>query len=173
MRKKVYIVTSLPKTCTTSLCKMAEICNKKSMHTLQNNFLNCLEEGYNFFSDTPFYIPSFLIGLLEGSKNINYNFIYSIRQYDSWKKSFINFKKNWLADPKTSYTFLDYISYNTIDCYANDIQNHYSDILNISKEYHVPMISYDINSGWRDFCLFLNETVPEVAIPHLNKGNYV
>src|SRR6476660_317502 len=74
---RVYIVASLPRTGTTSLCEMAEIVGLKPKHLSFDDFPKDLEDGFNFFADTPFFDPGYLTGLFQHHKNIRV--IYSMR----------------------------------------------------------------------------------------------
>ena len=173
----VYIVASLPRSGTTSLCKMASIANLKPMHVLKEHTLSsAIELGYNFFADTPFYSPFFLIGILQFYKNIK--LIYLDRQIDEIKKSFektklnLYFKKypNFLADINFPYLH-DALCYNQLHNYPTFVENHKKYITDIANTYNIEMLMYRFEDGWQPFCNFLGiEKTPSCPIPHLNKS---
>jgi hypothetical protein len=186
----IYFLTSLPRTGTTSLCKMANICGLKSLHVLKNiSFADAINQGYNFFADTPFYSPEFLIGLLElGLKkndkleNLNNStelsslikihkvrFIYSHRQQECHKISLGKLFKKWKPPLKiyNKVSLLDHLCYNKLD--DNYIKNHYEYIKKISSLYEIDMLDYSFNKGWKDFCNFIEKPIPNKELPHINK----
>ena len=103
MKKNLFMVTSLPRTGTTSLCSMASHCGLKSMHVLKNHSLiDAINSNYNFFADTPFYSPEFLIGVLESGleKTYNIKFIYSHREALSHQNSLNKLFNKWKPSKK-------------------------------------------------------------------------
>ena len=69
----IFFVVSLPRTGTKSVCKMADLCDLKPMHVLDTSkrLISHIENGYNFFADTPFYNPNFFNSALNlGSSGI-------------------------------------------------------------------------------------------------------
>ena len=168
----IYFVVSLPRTGTTSLCQMANICGLKSLHVLKNiSFIEAIDSGYIFFADTPFYDPEFLISLLEFGINKNYTikFIYSHREERSHIASVNKLLNKW-QPPKTIYSkisLLDHLCYKKLN---NDyIKNHYSYIKKISVFYNINMLDYNFNNRWREFCEFIDKPIPNVRLPHKNK----
>lgn len=166
----IYIVTSLPRTGTTSLCKMAEICGLKSKHVLKHSSLTkCLSDGYSFFADTPFYSPEFLLGLLE-SNNVKIKFVYSHRNHKSHTQSI----SKWLTTWKPSSSLNSKINLYDNICYSNIlnpeyIKQHYVYIKQISSFYDIELLDYTFDQGWKSFCNFINKPVPNQPLPHLNK----
>lgn len=169
----IYFVVSLPRTGTKSLCKMAEICGLKSQHVLQKTFKESIAEGYNFFAYTPFYIPEFLMGFLENNRNLNIKFIYSERDYISWKDSIKMFLKDWSPESfrKSYVDFVDNICWNYLNENYNSVINHFVYIKEIAKNFNIPILQYNLNQGWDPFCSFLDVPIPkDIKIPHLNKS---
>jgi len=171
--KTIYLVTSLPRTGTTSLCKMANICNLQSVHVLKNDsFYSYIARGYNFFADTPFYIPEFLICILESFPNLKFKFIYSHKNEDALIASLQKLKNKWnpLNKPINSkIRLLDSLAYNLLEDNIY-IKNHFSKIELITKIYNIDMLSYRFHDGWAPFCEFTKTIMPIVSIPHLNEN---
>jgi hypothetical protein len=175
MENNIYIVTSLPRTGTTSLCKMAKICELNAKHVLSGiKFHVALDNNFKFFADTPFYSPEFLIGLLESLSNEEYNFkfIHSHREREKWEVSFnrLNEKFFYKRNIVNRITLMDNICYTkTIPSF--NFEDHYNKIKEISKIYNIPMLDYNFKDGWEPFCNFLGCDIPNVELPHLNKFN--
>lgn len=171
--KTIYLVTSLPRTGTTSLCEMANICNLQPVHVLKNNsFYGYITHGHNFFADTPFYIPEFLIGILESFPNFNFKFIYSHKNEDSLISSLQKLKNKWnpLNKPINSkIRLLDNLAYNLLESRLY-IKDHFAKIELITKIYNIDMLYYSFQDGWFPFCEFTKTVVPTVPIPHLNQN---
>jgi hypothetical protein len=170
----IYFVTSLPRTGTTSLCKMADICGLKSIHVLKNiSFIDAINQGYSFFADTPFYSPEFILGLLEYGIQNKYNikFIHSHRDQESHKVSINKLFKQWKPPPPTKIynkiSLLNCLCYSKID--QNYIKNQYNYIKKISSYYNIDILDYSFNKGWKDFCNFIEKPIPNTKLPHKNK----
>jgi hypothetical protein len=171
MEHTIYLVTSLPRTGTTSLCEMAKICGLKSLHILKNiSLADALNDGYNFFADTPFYSPEFLVGLLESidTKKYSIKFIYSHRDFELYKKSLDKLLTRWSPSSKLSNRIylLDHLCYNNLS--DSFIKNHYNYISTISKLYNVDLLDYKFTDGWEKFCDFIDCKVPSMPIPKLD-----
>lgn len=170
--KNIYIVTSLPRTGTTSLCEMANICGLKSLHVLKHiSFIDALNFGYNFFADTPFYSYDFLIGVLEtlDPKQYSVHFIYSHKDFESHKRSLNKLLSLWLPK-KNNFTdkihFMDYLCYKNLN--DNFIKNHYKYICYISKLYNIKILDYKFSDEWSIFCDFINVQNPSVPLPKID-----
>jgi hypothetical protein len=168
----IYFVISLPRTGTTSLCEMDNLCGLNSLHVLMNiSFIEALDQGYNFFADTPFYNPEFIIGLLESGLQDRYNikFIYSKRETASHQNSLNKLFNKW-KPPNKIYNklgLLDNLLYNKLD--SNYTKNHYGYIKKISTLYKIEILEYTFNKGWKNFCDFIKRPIPNSALPHRNK----
>jgi hypothetical protein len=183
-----YFVVSLPRTGTTSICKMAKMCGLNPKHAPQMYFDNFLEKNdFDFFSDTPVFCPSVIRQLVSNEK-IKAKFIYIDRDFDvvfdSWKR--VNLYNNYsnMVSVKNKgdtlsksmqfdldsyenafdYNFLDENNYKSI------FENHKKNIIDIIENAKKPLLIYDFNSGWESFCEFLNVDIPKDNIPILNKN---
>jgi hypothetical protein len=173
-KQTLYFVTSLPRTGTTSLCKMADICGLKSLHILRGiSFYAAIENNSNFFADSPFYSPEFLIGILEYGIQQQYSikFIYSIRDTDSHVNSLNKLYKTW-TPPKINHItkkidLFDNLNYSKFS--REYIQLHHTYIQNIANMYNIELLSYIFSDGWENFCRFIDRPVPNAKIPWLNK----
>lgn len=173
IKETVYIVTSLPRTGTTTLCQMANICNIKSSHVLSIDFQQSLASGTRFYADTPFYCPQWLIGMLESNFQSRYNvkFIYSHRNLKEYKDSLAFLLSVWTFPNKDQIKnktgLINHLCYeNMSDDYIN---NHYTYIEKICKFYNIDMLNYQFADGWSKFCMFIDKPEPNQPIPHLNK----
>lgn len=181
-KSNIFFVTSLPRTGTTSLCKMAEICGLKPIHVLYSKeyfelLCDYIDNGYNFFADTPFYNHFILNGLFETNliKQYNIKFIYSTRHYTDWKLSFDNMIKKWrpqqLKQDFNKTQFFDYVNYEYIKEYYFDTSKHLHIIKLLSQLYKIELLEYNFDSGWQSFCNFIGCDIPTTNIPHMNKNN--
>lgn len=162
----IFIMTSLPRTGTTSVSKMAEICGIKTIHVLECGFRDALDKGYRFFSNTPFYNPEFLCCMLE-LKISEVKFLYSHRDEEDWKKSMETLKKIWVPkEAKNKLTLLNRLCYDHMD----SPKTHYERIKKISEIYKVEMLDYRLEEGWNPFCKFVGKEIPKCDMPILNKG---
>lgn len=173
----IYLVVSLPRTGTTSLCEMAKICGIKNLHVLSIPFISAIDQGYGFFADTPFYSPEFLLGLLETNfQNHKYKFIYAHRDDNEWSKSINKLYEKWPVNIsfndillKKRIVLLDKVCHRTIKKTPQIPSEHYKIIKNICSLYHVPMLDYRFSDGWESFCNFTHTNIPQdIKIPHKN-----
>lgn len=168
----IYFVTSLPRTGTTSLCSMANLCGLKSLHVLKNqSFTQAIDSGYIFFGDTPFYNPEFLIGVLESGFKDRYDikFIYSHREAVSHQNSLNKLFNKWKPPEKivNKISLLDNLCYSKLN--TNYIKIHYNYIKKISMLYNIEILDYRFNKGWGSFCDFIGKPIPNSSLPHKNK----
>ena len=186
--RTVYFVISLPRTGTKSLCKMAHECGQTFRHAPVNAFEIELNNGKNFFADTPCFRPSFIEKVLQ-IENINPKFIYIDRDivevFESWKKvnlhlnytrmynQYLNEETRSNMHPNTltdilslhesfSQTYMDESNYLTL------FESHEQKILSIIMENNKELLIYNFQDGWETFCDFLGSEKPSVKIPHLN-----
>jgi hypothetical protein len=167
-----YIVVSAPRTGTNSICKMAEICGLKPMHILQQNFSKALKE-YNFFANTPFYSPEFLIGILQTYQNVR--FIYIERPVEEIRQSMLASKYKVLEKPiditdQESILRLHDMIFLRYIIQPEYLKVHKSVVKNMANLYGVDFLTYSFDQGWKPFCNFIGKNVPEIELPHLNKG---
>jgi hypothetical protein len=186
--KTVYFVISLPRTGTKSLCRMAHECGITFRHAPINTFQRELENGKNFFADTPCFVPSFIEKVLE-IENINPKFIYIDRDFtevfESWKK--VNLHLNYTrmynqytneetrsSMPKSTLTDILSLhecfneSYMDNSNYLTLFESHKQKVLSIIRENNKELLIYNFQDGWEPFCNFLGCDKPSVEIPHLN-----
>jgi hypothetical protein len=164
---------------------MGEMCGLKTKHTLEgskSNKFECLKlhelinDGYSLFSDTPFYSPEFLMGVIETIQNpFDIKLIYSHRTEESWVKSLDNLFKIFKVpdvNGKDRKFLHDNLCYNYIQ--RNDgYSNHYKMIKEISNVYKIPLLDYQFSDGWKPFCEFVNKEIPNCDIPHLNQTKHL
>ena len=172
-KSTLYFVTSLPRTGTTSLCKMADICGLKSLHILRHSSFYKALKNHDFFADTPFYSPEFLIGILEYGIQEKYKikFIHSIRDIDIHLHSLNKLYKTW-KPPDVNHIakkldLFDNLNYSKFS--KKYIQQHHLYIKNISNMYSIEILDYVFSDGWDSFCRFIEKPVPSEKIPWLNK----
>lgn len=179
----MYIVCSLPRTGTLSMTSMANTVGLKPKHIGSTATFDFITGGkYNFFSDTPFYSPTFLHII----KNVNFKLIYIEKDpkaiYESWKKInlLVNFKKGETLVKNNNYVeaqFLDYACYLelfktvevTEEIFIKAVNDHKQKIKDFVNFTNKPILYYNFNMGWEPFCQFTNTQVPaETDIPKLN-----
>lgn len=165
----LYLVVSPPRSGTNSICKMAEICGLKSSHVLRKPFYQAIKE-FDFFADTPFYSPEFLIGIL--NCGIQCKFIYLDRPTNEIIESMrgvgiLNYMKRKISGIKCFALINDFFTWNSLRNFG--IENHKENIESLATAYKVPMLVYNFSMGWEPFCEFVDCPVPNADIPHLNK----
>lgn len=168
----ITIVTSLPRSGTTTICEMAKICGFKPCHVLKEDFSISLEK-YNFFADTPFYSPEYLLALSQIYKNLK--FIYINRDlsdvYESMQKTnidkYLEDYLNKVDNINKKEVLQDALCWNFI--HKNKSLDHKNIIFSIARNYSIPILEYNFNEGWDSFCSFMECEKPKKEIPHLNK----
>jgi hypothetical protein len=184
----VYFVVSPPRTGTKSLCRMAHECGYKFKHAPITTVENRLNDGHNFFADTPCFVPSFVKKMCD-RKDINVKFIYIEKDYDeifnSWKK--VNLYSNYTRmydqymDENSRknmnvVTLTDFLSlhetfsevYMDENNYKKLFDDHKEKVLSIIKQKNKEVLMYKFTDGWESFCKFLDCEVPNSEVPHLN-----
>ncbi len=132
-----------------------------------------IDNGYNMYADTPFYLPSFLNGVIQ-SNPIDISFIHCHRDQKSWEKSIGDFLKKWspsALDSKHSKILNDNLCYEYVT-QETSLKKHYEMIKEISNVYNIPLLDYEFKDGWKPFCEFISKDVPNVELPFLNKTKY-
>lgn len=181
-----YYVVSLPRSGTSSICKMAKICGLKPSHS-PLTFLKSksLSNDFDFFSDTPVYSPIEIENILK-YENIEPKFIYIKRNFneifDSWVRVglYKNYK-NMLSSKNDELNFFqkfDLMSYR--NAFSNKVltkencfeifQKHKKNVFSIIEKNNNPLLEYSFSEGWKPFCDFLKVSVPNIDIPFLNKN---
>lgn len=185
MNEKKYFVVSLPRSGTTSICKMAKICGLNPRHAPHTSFKRqIVSNEFNFFSDTPVFCPDEIERICSDQK-IDSNFIYIDRNFDDIFKSWENVKlyRNYLGMLnsevmlKPSQKF-DFDSYN--NAFGNEalneknyneiFQRHKENVLSILNKHGKHVLIYKFEEGWSPFCSFLNVDIPQEDVPVMNKN---
>lgn len=187
-KQTVYFVVSLPRTGTTSLCKMAKICGLSAKHAPSSNFNHSRRYfQHDFYSDTPVYSPSVVESICK-NEYIDARFIYIEKEFqkifDSWVKVglYENYKKlHFSYQTRTIFTFpvrlLDFLSYDeSFNHQLLDTSNfeslftyHKETIFEIIESYKKQILLYRFYDGWDPFCRFINKPIPEESLPFLNQ----
>jgi hypothetical protein len=184
MTNTKYIVMSLPRTGTKSICKMAEICGLKQKHCpLTYN----LPENYIFFADTPCFSQNFIESLCSNKNNIEYKFIYIEKEYlkifESWERlGLLKNYNSWLSDefePVSIWQRIDSESYKNAfhnqklsrDNCKEIFLRHKKECLDIIKKYNKELLIYKFDMGWSIFCDYIGyKNYPSIDIPTINKN---
>jgi Sulfotransferase domain len=185
-----YFVVSLPRSGTSSITKMAEICGLRVKHCPHNYFEHYFNKNqFDFYSDTPIFVPSEIENICK-KEDIEVKFIFIDRPFseifDSWGRVnlYDNYKKmfkDWTEDKESMsigrlYDFESYNkSFQNIFCDENNynevFQRHKESVISIIKEYGKELLIYNFEYGWKPFCDFLEVEIPSEEIPILNKNN--
>lgn len=170
----IFFVVSLPRTGTTSMCRMADICGMKALHVLKKpkaeDYLlgDALADGYNFFADTPFYLPEFLCGFLESGRR-DVGFVYIHKDREAWDRSLGRLYEKWRPrdDLNKKIVTMDHMSRNYM---LNNptIDEHHGYMVKLAGHYGVRMLDYRWGDGWPPFCDFVGASVPDLPVPHLD-----
>jgi hypothetical protein len=182
MIKKKFFVVSLPRSGTTTICKMAKICGLNANHTPHSAYISRARGNeFDFFSDTPVFSPKWIEEICK-IENIVPRFIYIDRSFDeifdSWKR--VSLYKNYtrMLNSAQNSTNFDLLTYNdafdnqklTEDNYTEIFENHKKNVFEIIKGRNKEILLYKFEDGWEPFCDFLNVQVPHEDIPILNKN---
>lgn len=184
---KMFFVVSLPRSGTTSINKMAELCGLSPRHAPCSYFDPYFKrKNYNFFSDTPLYAPS-TIDFICNYNHCEMKFIFIEREFDkifdSWKR--VGLYRNYTRmynDYQSSKELMskgrlyDFSMYNEAfdnvfldeNSYKKIFQNHKEKIISKIKEYGKELLIYKFEDGWEPFCNFISSEIPNEEIPHLN-----
>ena len=185
---KIFVV-SLPRSGTSSLTRMADLAGFKGRHAIGKDFrFELYNTDYNFFSDTPVYAPSVITKICE-DKTINSKFIFIDKDftslYLSWKKMSLNYYYNqWHELPLCKmhdFQKVNFVMYSEAfngellmeDNYETLFKNHKNRVIEIIKSYNKDLLLYDFKDGWKPFCDFLEVSVPDGDLPHLNKDSFL
>lgn len=184
--KTKYYVVSLPRSGTTSICKMAKMCGLNSNHAPVGNLkYRSIATSFDFFSDTPVFCPREIENICSYD-NVFPKFIYIDRCFseifDSWKRVnlYKNYKEMLSTDKHTmnhskKFDFEAYQNaFNEVELndenYIEIFQKHKNLITEEINKFNKPLLIYNFNEGWEPFCDFLNVSIPEENIPILNKN---
>ncbi len=182
MIKKKFFVVSLPRSGTTTICKMAKICGLSPNHTPHSSYkVRVRSSEFDFFSDTPIFSPTIINEICE-IENIDPKFIYIDRSFceifNSWKR--VNLYRNYMRmlDSAQIPINFDLLSYNdafggqilTEENFTEIFENHKKNVFEIIKGKNKEILTYKFEDGWKPFCDFLNVQIPYEDIPILNKN---
>lgn len=179
---QVFVV-SLPRTGTTSMCKMLNTIGYKSKHVPSCFYEKWTKDGYNAFSDTPCFAPTFVKE--RSITNPKNKFIYIEKPIEEWCKSFESVKLD------NSYNILlnlhnpldlnvvrinEILSYGEVFGFKgiydsihfmDAAKRHREEIINMLPSHQLLM--YDFKMGWEPLCEFLDVPIPEAEVPFLNQ----
>lgn len=122
------------------------------------------DSSYDAFCDFP-------IGYEDLYKKIdksipNSKFILTIREKDSFGKSFENyFRSSLVWNP--NYTM-------SLDVILNEYEERNNEIIKYFKDKPNQLLIFNIvnGEGWKELCKFLDKKIPNVPFPHENIGKY-
>lgn len=169
----MVIVASLPRSGTTTACAMAKILGMNPVYVSSRSFPDLLNAGFDFFSDTPYYCPFYLMALFQHHQNIKV--IYLKRPLIDVECSI---KGTILNNYHSNVNFEQSLSREMVQDVAawREVNNpefrreHFGKIKNLCLAYNIPILNYYFDEGWEPFCRFLGKPVPNDSIPHLNKN---
>jgi hypothetical protein len=178
-----YFVVSLPRSGTTSITEMANICGLNAKHCPFDYFDVYMENNnYDFYSDTPVYVPSVIEKLCLKD---NVKFIYIDRPYHEIFNSWVNYglfkTYNEMVIENERKTIskgrlFDFLSYNesfsekrlTQETYQEIFEEHQNRVKSIIINNKKDLLIYKFTDGWKPFCDFIGVEVPNQEIPKLN-----
>lgn len=176
-----FFIVSLPRTGTKSLCKMVEMMGLKFKHVPSVGLPRLLRENeISLFADTPIYVPSTFIPLVEDERN---KFIYIDRPVDEWLDSFerVGMPGNYMAlhteeiapncvnqmdreSLEEIFMDNDYTSEIALDAY----HLHRKAVME-----HIPadrLLVYKFSDGWGPLADFMGCVPIPDEVPHINKN---
>ncbi len=118
------------------------------------------KSNYDAFTDDPMiFIYKELDKALPNSK-----FILTVRDEQSFTKSYINYFKDTPVEksPKEVDELL-----NIYKKHNQEVKNYFKD-----KQNKLLIINVTAGEGWEKLCPFLNKPIPNKPFPHKNKGRY-
>jgi hypothetical protein len=143
---------------------MADTCGLKSCHVLEGSLSKAVEKGYNFFADSPFYVPNFLHGVLSCAIFDEIRFIYVNKSKHSWLESVSRLRNDWAWNcANINYPCLqDQLCYEYVLTDLNKRQSkHRTQIERICKEHRIDLLTYNFYQGWEPFCNFIGSEIPK------------
>lgn len=182
--KTKYMVVSLPRTGTKSILKMFSILGYEIKHAPSNGFYQGYLNRIDVMGDTPCFRPSIIEQMIDEAPDMK--FIYVNKMPEAWVDSVI--KVNLSINYNRMYTkFVDapesLVNHEKVDFeslyeilggpFYKEIaiegfikhKNKIKDIIPVDR-----LLEYDFSQGWEPLCDFLGESIPDAAMPHLNKN---
>lgn len=178
MNEAKFVVVSLPRTGTTSICRMAEMVGMRGKH-ISYAWRRDLAE-FDLFADTPFFSPK-VVEELANSKEWDCRFIYLKRSAESWLSSF---DRVGLARAFRRYQTLSEAELNSaerfdqpfyVDALGEEalgveaFERHLRRVREIVQAAGRPWLEYGFEEGWEPFCEFVGKAVPDGPVPHLHQ----
>jgi hypothetical protein len=186
MKDHNVLMVSLPRTGTTSFCRMTDILGYTS-YTPALNKIQKLFYGRTgmSFSDTPCFAPSVYNEFLNsGQKTL---FVYIDRDFDSWFDSMTKstnllrtqYNLMRLEDEKIKKPelFIDrkyyYEVFGDFDYYSKEFkqiirQRFFEHRRRCFEDLKNHLLIYKFSQGWKPLCDFLQVNIPNEEIPHLH-----
>lgn len=180
--KTKFVVVSLPRTGTKSLCQMAKNVGFEISHAPGNRFETALKH-YDFIADTPVFTISNITKLLSTDNDVK--FIYCEKPVDSWISSMqkVGLSNNYndmydkyFTDKKSlnSHNILDFESlYEVLEGKFDPITakekflKHRRDVINTIPQNR--LLFYNFRYAWEPLARFMGVSPPNgLDIPHLN-----
>lgn len=179
--KTKFIVVSLPRTGTKSLCEMAQIMGFEVAHAPGTAYYSALATA-DFVADTPAFMPSLIKEALDSSDEVK--FIYSAKSPRDWMLSMdkVGLSNNYNEmcrmnrEDMTAHNKIDY------DALYEVFSGPVAALPITMKAYRdhgtmvrtlIPadrLLVYNFSDGWAPLAEFMGVDVPDVEIPHLNQN---
>ena len=188
-KQKVFIIGS-NKTGTTSLTEAFKIlgykvCPEHIIYEFNSQYLiESSKENYNplfdlvhkydVFEDRPWNHTNFYEVLNE--KFENSKFILTIRETENWINSYLRWSDKIALRQQWFYPIVSKVCYGNDD-FLSDVGNMKSKFESRNKEIidyfknnsNFLIMNLEENHGWQELCNFLNEEIPQIKFPNLNK----
>lgn len=177
------IVTSLPRTGTTSICAMMETLGYRRYHAPLRKIFELAKPGIAF-ADTPAFAPS-VVNYFRLQSKVPIKFVYVDRDFDSWFDSmtkstnllrtyhrFANtpddaLKNDGERDDKQYYGEV----FGTFDPHNQGVFRKHIEKCFYEHRKQVANLGmvYKFSDGWESLCDYLEIDIPDKEIPHLHK----
>ncbi len=155
--------------------KQEEWMNERQIESIKK-FILQVSEDYNAFFHEPwnqFYKDLDL-------KYPDSKFILTIRDEQSWLKSFYSYFKNsgndnWSPFLLGNYNLDDIKSVDNDEYFISKFREHNQSVINYFKNQPERLLVLNVfkdNNKWDKICSFLECDIPNISFPHLNKGLY-
>lgn len=181
MIDNAVIVTSLPRTGTTSMRQMLETLGYKSYHTPLDRIFELYGPGVAF-SDTPSYAPS-VINHFIAMPESQTTYVYVDRDFDSWFDSMTKSTNLLLTQERmaarpinelTDGQRVDVKYYAEVFGSFSSKGSGFRELMKIRFNEHRERVKglglvYKFEDGWGPLCEYLGLNIPDDDIPHLHK----
>jgi hypothetical protein len=182
-----YIVVSLPRTGTASICQMFNSLGLNSQHVPGSTWQAFLFNRPKtlMLADTPVYCPSVIEFVLRHPNDVK--FIYLNKDPEEWFASMQKVKlsntyvrlHNAPPEEKEKWsrsTQVDFASLHEILKYGTFEHDTVIQCFNEHKETMerlIPedrLLKYNFSDGWKPICNLVGVSVPDIPLPHLNQN---